>query len=147
MRHIRAGGIKKKNILVPFTGRGMATENCLDRRSALRRALAVWGPAGALCVAGISGLGAASLLAATPAAGPPGRWLVVAAPGTRIATIVNIVAAADGRLIQPGRLANTVVAASARPDFPAALRRAGAWAAIPAPSRGGCIDPLVQDPT
>jgi hypothetical protein len=125
----------------------MATGNCLDRRAAFWRALAVWGPAGMLCAAGIAGLGAASLLAATPGAGDAGRWLVVAAPGTRLATMVNIVAAADGRLVQPGRLSNIVIAASARPDFPAALSRAGAWIAIPAPALGGCLDPLVQDPT
>jgi hypothetical protein len=104
---------------------------------------APWLPAALLLGVGIVALGAASLWPA----GAATAWVVVAPPGKRLADMVNIVATADGRLIQPGRFANIVIAGSPRPDFPAALRRAGAWIAIPAPVDSGCLAPPAPDPT
>jgi hypothetical protein len=70
-----------------------------------------------------------------------GRYIVLAAPGSTLAETVNLVRQADGRLVQAGRYPNIVIAGSDRPDFAAALRHAGAWLAIAAPARGGCLDP------
>lgn len=94
-------------------------------------------PALCLFTAGIAGLLFASLLDA----GADGRYIVFAAPGATLADTVNLVRDADGRLVQAGRFSNIVIAGSDRPDFAADLRHAGAWFAIAAPARGGCLDP------
>jgi hypothetical protein len=70
-----------------------------------------------------------------------GRYIVFAAPGATLADTINLVRDADGRLVQAGRFSNIVIAGSDRPDFAVALRHAGAWLAIAAPARGGCLDP------
>ncbi|KAA9012647.1 hypothetical protein F4U96_20740 [Sphingobium limneticum] len=90
-----------------------------------------------LFAGGIIGLSIASLTSADA----DGRYIVFAAPGTSLADTVNLVSDADGRLIQAGRFSNIVIAGSDRPDFAATLRHAGAWFAIAAPARGGCLDP------
>ena len=114
----------------------------MDRRSRVNRhgakaPLLAWMPAALLLLAGLMGLGAASLLRG----GVPGWYLVMTPPGSTLADTVNIVIAADGRLVQTGRFPNIVIAGSPRPDFPSALRRAGAWLAIPAPQVAGCLAP------
>lgn len=98
-------------------------------------------PAALLLAAGLAGLAAAS----SAGAGGTGSYAVIASPGSTLADSINIVRAADGRLVQPGRFANIVIARSDRRDFPDALRRAGAWAVIDAPSPGGCLAPLPED--
>lgn len=97
-------------------------------------------PAALLLIAGLGALAWASA-----AGGGTGSYAVIAPPGSTLADGINIVRAADGRLVQPGRFANIVIARSDRTDFPDALRRAGAWAVIDAPSPGGCLAPLVED--
>lgn len=104
-------------------------------------ALSTLAPAALLLVAGLAGLAAAS----SAGAGGTGSYAVIAPPGSTLADSINIVRAADGRMVQPGRFANIVIARSDRSDFPDALRRAGAWAVIDAPSPGGCLAPLVED--
>lgn len=98
-------------------------------------------PAALLLIAGLGALAWAS----TAGGGGTGSYAVIAPPGSTLADGINIVRAADGRLVQPGRFANIVIARSDRADFPDALRRAGAWAVIDAPSPGGCLAPLPQD--
>ncbi|MFC3442812.1 hypothetical protein ACFOKF_16685 [Sphingobium rhizovicinum] len=98
-------------------------------------------PALLLLGVGLCGLGAASLLDGRQS----GWYLVIAAPGSTLANTINLVSAADGRLVQKGRFSNIVIAGSTRPDFPAALRKAGAWLAVAAPSRGGCFDSSQQE--
>lgn len=98
-------------------------------------------PAGFLLAAGLIGLGLASLTD-----GPNSGWyLVVAPPGSTRADTINLVSAADGRLVQAGRFSNIVIAGSARSDFPQELRKAGAWLAVAAPARGGCLDPSFRE--
>ncbi|WP_298396653.1 hypothetical protein [Sphingobium sp.] len=100
-------------------------------------------PALLLLGVGLAGLGLASLMD-----GPDSGWyLVMAAPGSSRADTINLVRAADGRLVQAGRFSNIVIAGSTRPDFPAALRKAGAWLAVAAPARGGCFDSSSQEQT
>ena len=106
------------------------------RRARLRTVL----PAALLLLAGLCALVAASL---TGVRGP-GTYAVVAPPGSRLADAVEIIRAADGRLVRPGRFANIAIARSARPDFAQALRRAGAWAVIDATGQGGCLAPLLE---
>ncbi|SEI67439.1 hypothetical protein SAMN05518849_101515 [Sphingobium sp. AP50] len=103
--------------------------------------LFVYLPAALLLFAGLTGLGAASLYG-----GPDSGWyLVIAAPGSTRAQTINLVSAANGRLVQAGRFSNIVIAGSDRPDFPAALRKAGAWLAVAAPPGGGCLDPSTRE--
>lgn len=91
-------------------------------------------PAALLVTIGIIGLAGASVTAP----GGSGRYLVVGAPGVRMADMVNMVSAADGRLIERGRFSNIAIAWSDSADFAAATRRSGAWLAIAAPDGGGC---------
>ena len=71
-----------------------------------------------------------------------GRYLVIAPWGASQAEAINLVRAADGGLVGMGRLSNIIIAGSNRPDFAAALRRAGAWGVIATPSRIECGEPL-----
>lgn len=98
-------------------------------------------PAALLLVSGLAGLGYASLRPDRAAA----QYLVVAPPHTSLAHTINIVRAAGGRLVMPGRFSNIVIAGSDRRDFAAALRKAGAWLAVASPTRSGCLAPSVQD--
>lgn len=97
-------------------------------------------PAFCLLIIGIVGLS----IAALSDAGANGRYIVIAAPGATLADTINLVRDADGRIVQAGRFRNIVIAGSDRPDFPTALRHAGAWLAIAAPGRAGCLDPSSQ---
>ncbi|MGE4322614.1 MAG: hypothetical protein AB7E60_06235 [Sphingobium sp.] len=100
-----------------------------------------WLPAALLLVTGLAGLAVVSILNGN-ASGP---YLVIAPPGASLADTINLVGAADSRLVQAGRFPNMVIAASDQPDFAATLRKAGAWLAIPAPERGGCALPSSQE--
>lgn len=91
-------------------------------------------PAALLIAVGVIGLAGASATAPDDS----GRYLVIGAPGVRMADMVNMVSAADGRLIEPSRFSNIAVAWSDSADFAAATRRSGAWLAIAAPDGGGC---------
>lgn len=98
-------------------------------------------PAVLLALTGLGGLSFAWMTAGTDS----GQYLVIAAPGSSLADTVNLVRAADGGLVGKGRFANIVIAGSVRADFPAAVRRAGAWLAVAAPAPGGCIAPLLRE--
>lgn len=98
-------------------------------------------PAVLLLIAGLAGLAIASLLDGRES----GRYLVIAPPNATLADTINLVRAADGRLVQAGRFSNIVIAGSSQPNFAAALRKAGAWLAIAAPDRGGCLDPSFRE--
>lgn len=91
-------------------------------------------PAALLIAIGIIGLAVASVSAPDGS----GRYLVIGAPGVRMSDMINIVSAADGRLIEPGRFSNIAIAWSDSADFAAATRQSGAWLAIAAPDGGGC---------
>ena len=94
-----------------------------------------------LLLAGLSTL----IFASLTGAGGQGIYAVVAPPGSRLADVVAIIRAADGRLVQPGRFANIAIARSTRPDFTQALRRAGAWAVVDAGAQGGCLAPILEN--
>ncbi|WP_179045896.1 hypothetical protein [Sphingobium lactosutens] len=100
-------------------------------------------PAALLLIAGLAGLAMASLSDGRET----GRYLVIAPPNATLADTINLVRAADGRLVQTGRFPNIVVAGSSQPNFAAALRKAGAWFAVAAPDRGGCLDPSSREQT
>ena len=107
------------------------------------RSLSDYLPAAGLLVVGLLGLAAAWLASGTDS----GRYIVIAPPGSTLAQTISLVRAADGGLVGTGRLPNIVFAGSSRPDFPAALRRAGAWGVIATPASGGCTDPIIKEQT
>ena len=117
-----------------------ALDATASRAGGLLRSLC---PAVLLLTTGLFGLAIASLLQGSTS----GWYLVVAAPGSSLADTINLVRAADGRLVQRGAFSNIVIAGSNRRDFPAALRHAGAWLAIAAPTGVGCTDPSFQEQT
>ncbi|MET0249931.1 MAG: hypothetical protein ABW164_09410 [Sphingobium sp.] len=90
-------------------------------------------PAILLLFAGICGLAFAGISDKDSS-----NYLVIASPDTRMLDMVEILRAADGRLVQVGRFSNIAVAWSDRPDFAARLRQSGAWLAIAAPDGAGC---------
>lgn len=94
-------------------------------------------PAALLLLIGLAGLGLAWVATGTGS----GQYLVVASPRSTLADTINLIRAADGRLVEPARFPNIVIAGSSAPDFTAALRRAGAWLAVATPARGGCVAP------
>ncbi|GEM_PF-624449 len=120
--------------------RAAAPTRNADARGAERRTrstlLQNYVPAVLLLLGGLAGLGFASVAGASE----KGRYVVITAPGTSLADTINMVSAADGRLIQPGRFSNIVIAGSGRPDFQAQLRKSGAWLAVAAPDDVGCTD-------
>lgn len=103
--------------------------------------VADWLPAAALLFAGLGGLGFAWITAG-PASG---RYLVVAAPGSDMTDMVGMVRSANGGLTAIGHFTNIVIADSDRPDFPVAVRKAGAWLAVAMPDPAGCAGPLLQE--
>ncbi|WP_291976857.1 hypothetical protein [Chelatococcus sp.] len=68
-----------------------------------------------------------------------GQYVVVAAPWADLSQTINVIAAADGGLLEIGGLSNIVIAASTRADFPASVRAAGAWLVFPSPRLAGCF--------
>lgn len=92
-------------------------------------------PAAALSIVGLSAL----LLASLSSAASNGQYVVVAAPWSSLGQTIRLVGAADGDLVQAGRFANVVIAASDLPDFPTAARNAGAWLVFASPRLAGCI--------
>ncbi|WP_375194346.1 hypothetical protein [Sphingobium sp.] len=101
-------------------------------------AVSVYGPAALLLLAGLTGLSAAWIMSGSGS----GRYLVIASPGASRAQTIDLVRSAEGGLIGMGRFSNMIIAGSNRPNFAAALRKAGAWAVIAMPVRRGCGEPL-----
>lgn len=91
-------------------------------------------PAALLLFVGVGGLATAGVTNGDA----NGRYLVIAAPGAKTPDLIDIVKAADGRLVQAARFQNMAVAWSDKSDFAARARRSGAWLAIAAPDGGGC---------
>ncbi len=109
-----------------------------EERCASSCAISAYIPAALLMLAGLVGLAAAWIMSGSGS----GRYLVIAPWGASQAEAINLVRAADGGLVGMGRLSNIIIAGSNRPDFAAALRRAGAWGVIATPSRIECGEPL-----
>ncbi|MET0238257.1 MAG: hypothetical protein ABW184_00015 [Sphingobium sp.] len=100
-------------------------------------------PAILMLTVGLAGLAVANMW---PGAGSR-QYLVIAAPGSSFGQTVNIVRASDGGIVESGRFSNIVIASSVRPDFVDALRRAGAWLVLAAPSLKGCGSALTKGST
>ena len=98
-------------------------------------------PAALLLVTGLVGLGVAWIVSGANS----GQYLVVAPPGYSLADTIYLVRAADGGFVEPSHFRNIIIAGSNHPDFPAALRRAGAWLVVAAPARGGCVAPILEE--
>ncbi|WP_022676620.1 hypothetical protein [Novosphingobium sp. B-7] len=96
--------------------------------------VSIW-PAAALMLAGVAGLAWASV----PPIQPGDQVVVIAPPGTPQMQTLAMVAGAQGALVAPGRFANIAIATSPRVDFPAALRREGAWFVFASPRLAGCL--------
>lgn len=77
------------------------------------------------------------LLVGMPGAGGP--VLVVGAPGSGTAGIVDIVARADGALLRETLVPWIALARSDSADFSVRLRHAGAWLVLDASAFGGCL--------
>lgn len=90
---------------------------------------------------GLGGLGAAWVTTG-PASG---QYLIVTPPGSTLPATINLVRGAHGTIAGVGYFANVLVANSSRPDFPLALRKAGAWLAVPVPALTGCLDPSSKE--
>lgn len=70
---------------------------------------------------------------------PGGQVAAVLPPATSAAAAMAMVAAADGRIVRVGAGAAILVLTSDRPDFPARLLAAGAWAVLSPVVAGGCL--------
>lgn len=99
-------------------------------------------PALALLLAGLAGLGWASV----PPARPGDQVVVITPPGTSQIRTLAVVASAHGALVAPGRFANIAIATSPRADFAAALRREGVWFVFASPRLAGCLGAAREDP-
>ena len=64
---------------------------------------------------------------------------VVVAPWSAAETVAEVVAAADGALVAPARVAWIVIAHSPRGDFISRLRQAGAWFVLNHKTLSGCF--------
>ncbi|MEE4453674.1 hypothetical protein [Novosphingobium resinovorum] len=99
-------------------------------------------PAAALLTVGLAALAVSWFLS-----GPnSGQYLVIASPTTSLTGSIDLVRRAGGRLAATSTLPNIVIAGSDRDDFPATLRLAGAWLAVPVPPVAGCITSSAQEP-
>lgn len=98
-------------------------------------------PAVVLLLAGLAGLGAAWMTTGATS----GQYLVIAPPGSTLADTITMVRVADGGFVEAGRYRNIIIAGSSRPDFPVAMRRAGAWLVVATPQRGGCVGAIMED--
>lgn len=67
------------------------------------------------------------------------QFAVIAAPWKGLDGMAGLVAAADGRIVDGGRLPNVIFAQSDRPGFAAALYRAGAWLVLDPVLLRGCL--------
>ena len=99
-------------------------------------------PAVALMAAGTAGLGFAQLMPQARAAEPLGV-LVVGGDG---ASLLRVIAAADGRLVTFGGWSETAIAVSDDPAFAEKLYRAGASFVFRAEGAMGCPDADLQTP-
>lgn len=119
-------------------------QGCSDGKQPDRPTRAVLGallPAALLAICGITGL----VLASLPPAAPGAQVVVIAPPGTPFAKTLAIVAGARGALVARGRFANIAIATSPRADFPAALRRQGAWIVFSSPRLAGCFGASTEE--
>lgn len=64
---------------------------------------------------------------------------IIGAPWKRLDDMAALVAAADGRIVEAAGLPNVIFARSDRPDFAAALYRAGAWLVLDPALLRGCV--------
>lgn len=96
-----------------------------------RGGFAALAPAALLMLAGLSGLGVASLFTD----GVEGQFVVVSAPWQSVA---ELVVRADGAFVTGGSFSNVIVAASDHPGFAEQLWAGGAWLVFPAPRALGC---------
>lgn len=94
-------------------------------------------PALALAAIGLVALILASL------SGPAGQgqYLVIAAPWSERADMLDMVWRAGGGISGFGGLSAIAIAMGDRPDFAASLRAQGAWLVLPAPRVLGCFTP------
>lgn len=92
-------------------------------------------PAAALLVAGLTGLGVASLSGDEGS----GQYLVITAPWSSRGETIALIGAAEGGLLELGGFPNIVVAASLDTDFARRAREAGAWLVLPSPGLAGCF--------
>lgn len=66
---------------------------------------------------------------------------VVASPWSDVSSTLDLVGRADGLVLRATALSWIAIATSDRPDFPARLRRAGAWMILNAVGISGCKPP------
>lgn len=92
-------------------------------------------PAAVLLTAGLVGLSMASL----SVSGKHGQYLVILSPWSSFGQALDLVGAADGAIVEPGRFRNIVIATSSRADFAKTAREAGAWIVLPSPRLAGCV--------
>lgn len=92
-------------------------------------------PAAALLTAGLAGLSMASLSVSEKR----GQYLVILSPWSSFGQALDLVGAAEGAIIEPGRFGNILIATSSRADFAKTAREAGAWIVLPSPRLAGCV--------
>ncbi len=130
-----AAGTAKAECHRAAAGSGRGAASATPAPAIAARAIdAIW-PAAALMLAGVAGLAWASV----PPIQPGDQVVVIAPPGTPQIQTLAMVAGAQGALVAPGRFANIAIATSPRVDFPAALRREGAWFVFASPRLAGCL--------
>lgn len=117
----------------------------VSSRSSVSARMAGPGPRGSGLLASLPAflLLAFSLLGAlvvglTPRAGQA-QLAVIGAPWMGLDRMAELVAAADGRIVEAGGLSNVIVAQSDDPGFTAALYRAGAWLVLDPVVLRGCL--------
>lgn len=99
-------------------------------------------PAAILLTAGLIGLFVASFSGTAR----NDQYLVIAPPWSNVGNTIDLILAADGSLVEAGRLQNIAIAASSRPGFSARARSAGAWLVLPSPSAAGCFGNQTEIP-
>ncbi|NHF73270.1 hypothetical protein [Paracoccus xiamenensis] len=70
--------------------------------------------------------------------GAGGQYLVLSAPWSGRAEMMEMVFRADGGVVGFGAVPFLAVAMAARPDFGVEMRKQGAWLVLPAPALLGC---------
>ena len=92
-------------------------------------------PALLFALAGVIAL----MLATISAKGAPGQYLVLTAPWSGRAQMMDMVSQADGGVVGFGVVPFLAVAMAGRPDFGDAMRDQGAWLVLPSPILLGCF--------
>ncbi len=100
------------------------------------------GPAAFLPALVLAALGFVALIGATLSTGGDGQgqYLILAAPWSGRAQMMDMVARADGGVVGFGAVPFLAIAMADRPDFDAAMRDQGAWLVLPSPVLLGCSD-------